>query len=113
MAERRNLVVILSDQHRRDTIACYGNDWIHTPRLNALGRPELRIRGVVRQTPICRRAAVNPGNLQRHELLAGRLSSVPDDQAPERPADDQREQHQNDIQNQRACPSPQARQLYV
>ena len=36
MADRHNLVVILSDQQRYDTMACYGNDWIQTPRLNAL-----------------------------------------------------------------------------
>ncbi len=33
MADRHNLVVILSDQQRYDTMACYGNHWIQTPRL--------------------------------------------------------------------------------
>ncbi len=36
MAERRNLAVILTDQQRQDMTACYGNDWIRTPRHHAL-----------------------------------------------------------------------------
>ena len=36
MPDRPNVVVILSDQQRLDTLACYGNDWIQTPRLNRL-----------------------------------------------------------------------------
>ena len=31
-----NLVFILPDRQRRDTLACYGNDWIQVPHLNAL-----------------------------------------------------------------------------
>ena len=33
MADRHNLGGILSDQQRYDTMACYGNHWIQTPRL--------------------------------------------------------------------------------
>ena len=31
-----NLVFILPDRQRRDTLACYGNDWIQVPHLNLL-----------------------------------------------------------------------------
>ena len=31
-----NLVFILPDRQRRDTLACYGNDWIQVPHLNQL-----------------------------------------------------------------------------
>ena len=34
--DRPNLVFILPDRQRRDTMACYGNDWIHVPHLNGL-----------------------------------------------------------------------------
>ena len=33
---RPNLVFILPDRQRRDTLACYGNDWIQVPHLNRL-----------------------------------------------------------------------------
>ena len=36
MADKPNLVFIFSDRQRFDTMACYGNDWIQTPHLNAL-----------------------------------------------------------------------------
>lgn len=34
--ENPNLVFILPDRQRRDTLACYDNDWIQVPHLNAL-----------------------------------------------------------------------------
>ena len=34
--EHPNLVFILPDRQRRDTLACYGNDWIQVPHLNGL-----------------------------------------------------------------------------
>ena len=34
--EHPNLVFILPDRQRQDTLACYGNDWIQTPHLNGL-----------------------------------------------------------------------------
>ena len=36
MPDRRNLVFIMSDQQRYDTLSCYGNDWIRTPNLDSL-----------------------------------------------------------------------------
>ncbi|MBS19925.1 MAG: hypothetical protein CL733_02725 [Chloroflexi bacterium] len=34
---RPNLVFVFSDRQRFDTMSCYGNDWINTPNLNAMG----------------------------------------------------------------------------
>ena len=56
MPDRPNVVVILSDQQRWDTLACYGNDWIQTPRLNRLAERERRIRG-----RLCLAACVRSG----------------------------------------------------
>ncbi|MBT3341559.1 MAG: sulfatase-like hydrolase/transferase [Gemmatimonadetes bacterium] len=39
--ERPNLVFILPDRQRRDTMACYGNDWIQVPHLNGLAEESL------------------------------------------------------------------------
>ena len=36
-----NLVFILPDRQRRDTLACYGNDWIQVPHLNRLADESL------------------------------------------------------------------------
>ena len=36
--EHPNLVFILPDRQRRDTLACYGNDWIQVPHLNGLAK---------------------------------------------------------------------------
>ena len=33
---RRNLVFIMSDQQRRDSMGCYGSEWAETPNLDAL-----------------------------------------------------------------------------
>ena len=33
---KRNLVFIMSDQQRYDTMSCYGNDWIQTPNLEQI-----------------------------------------------------------------------------
>ncbi|MBT7860627.1 MAG: sulfatase-like hydrolase/transferase [Gemmatimonadetes bacterium] len=32
----RNVVLITSDQHRRDALGCYGNAVVHTPNLDRL-----------------------------------------------------------------------------
>ena len=36
MPERPNLLFILTDQQRFDSMRCYGNEWIRTPSLNGL-----------------------------------------------------------------------------
>ena len=36
MARQPNIIIFISDQQRTDTMACYGNDWIQSPHMNAL-----------------------------------------------------------------------------
>ena len=36
MARQPNIVVVITDQQRTDTMACYGNDWIKSPHQDAL-----------------------------------------------------------------------------
>lgn len=35
-ADRPNMVFIMTDQQRYDTMSCYSTDWIQTPHLNTL-----------------------------------------------------------------------------
>ena len=53
MPERPNLVFIMSDQQRHDTIACYGNGWIQTPRLNALADQSYVFESAYVTQPVC------------------------------------------------------------
>ncbi len=53
MADRRNLVFIMSDQQRYDTLACYGNDWIRTPHLNALADESYVFERAYVTQPVC------------------------------------------------------------
>jgi arylsulfatase A-like enzyme len=53
MAAKRNLVFILSDQQRYDTLACYGNHWINTPNLNALASRSVVFRNSYVSQAVC------------------------------------------------------------
>ncbi len=53
MPDRPNVVVILSDQQRWDTLACYGNDWIQTPRLNRLAEQSAVFEAAYVTQPVC------------------------------------------------------------
>ncbi len=53
MARRPNLVFIMSDQQRYDTLACYGNDWIQTPNLNALASQGFVFQHAYVTQPVC------------------------------------------------------------
>ena len=53
MANRPNLVFIFSDRQRFDTLACYGNDWIQTPNLNALAEESFVFKHCYVTQPVC------------------------------------------------------------
>ncbi len=36
MSRQPNILIFISDQQRTDTMACYGNDWIQSPHMDAL-----------------------------------------------------------------------------
>ena len=52
-AERPNLVFILPDRLRRDSMACYGNEWIRSPELNALAERSLVFENCYVTQPVC------------------------------------------------------------
>tara|TARA_B100001287_G_scaffold198655_1_gene168157 strand:- start:1522 stop:3006 length:1485 start_codon:yes stop_codon:yes gene_type:complete len=48
-----NIVFIMSDQQRYDTLECYGNDWINTPRLNELAKDSNVVENAYVTQPVC------------------------------------------------------------
>ncbi len=53
MADRPNIVFIMSDQQRQDTLACYGADWMQVPNLNALARASFVFENAYVAQPVC------------------------------------------------------------
>lgn len=53
MTRTPNLVFIFSDQQRADTMACYGNDWLNVPNLNALAAQSFVFQNAYVTQPVC------------------------------------------------------------
>lgn len=53
MATQPNLLVILTDEQRYDTLACYGNDRLQMPNLNALAAQSCVIDEAYCTQPVC------------------------------------------------------------
>lgn len=71
--ERRNILFLLTDQHRVDTLGCYGNEQISTPALDRLAATGTRFDRWYTPTAICTpaRASLLTGSAPfRHRLLA-------------------------------------------
>lgn len=72
-ADRTNILLLMTDQHRVDTLGCYGNDVCATPALDELARTGIRFDNCFTPTAICTpaRATLVTGLLPaRHQLLA-------------------------------------------
>ena len=68
-----NVLLLMTDQHRVDTLGCYGNDVCQTPALDALAESGTRFDRAFTPTAICTpaRATLLTGQLPfRHALLA-------------------------------------------
>ena len=48
-----NILVIITDQQRADTMACYGNEWIQTPNMNALANESFVFQNAYVAQPVC------------------------------------------------------------
>ncbi|MCZ6632674.1 MAG: sulfatase-like hydrolase/transferase, partial [bacterium] len=53
MATQPNLLIFITDQQRSDTMACYGNDWIQAPHLNALAKESFVFENTYCAQPVC------------------------------------------------------------
>lgn len=69
----RNVLVIMTDQHRTDTIGCLGNENAQTPNLDALGKAGFAFTNAYTPTAICTpaRTSLITGKLpSKHQVLA-------------------------------------------
>ena len=53
MPNSPNIVFIMSDQQRQDTLACYGADWMNVPNLNALADGAFVFENAYVAQPVC------------------------------------------------------------
>ncbi len=52
-SNRPNILFILTDQQRQDSMACYGNDWIETPNLNTIADQSFIFDNAYVTQPVC------------------------------------------------------------
>ncbi|MDG2339634.1 MAG: sulfatase-like hydrolase/transferase, partial [Paracoccaceae bacterium] len=48
-----NVIVIMTDELRRDSLGCYGNNIVQTPNIDALARSGTRFDNAYTPSPIC------------------------------------------------------------
>jgi choline-sulfatase len=48
-----NVLFIISDEHHRNVLGCYGNDIVETPNIDGIAREGVRFRRAYCQEPIC------------------------------------------------------------
>ena len=53
MSRQPNIVVVITDQQRTDTMACYGNDWIKSPHQDALANKSFVFENCYVTQPVC------------------------------------------------------------
>ena len=53
MQTRPNILVIITDQQRFDTLSCYGNDWVKAPNLNSLSKDSFVFENAYVTQPVC------------------------------------------------------------
>ena len=81
MAQKPNLLFILTDQQRSDTMECYGNSLIQTPNLNSLARESSVFEHAYVSQPICTpsRASIMTGLYpQSHGLTTNGIPLGPE-----------------------------------
>ena len=69
----RNVLVLMTDQHRVDTIGCLGNPHAQTPNIDQLGEDGFAFTNCFTPTAICTpaRASLMTGKLPlKHQVLA-------------------------------------------
>ena len=68
MTSKRNILLIITDQHRADHLGCYGNTVVKTPNIDALANRGTRFDRFYVATPICMP--------NRATLMTGRMPSL-------------------------------------
>jgi arylsulfatase A-like enzyme len=67
MAEPKNILIFLTDDHAQWALGCYGNEEIRTPNMDHLAERGVRMMNAVTPSPVCSPA--------RASLLTGRIPS--------------------------------------
>jgi arylsulfatase A-like enzyme len=67
-ADRPNVLWLMSDEHRTDSLGCYGSPWASTPNLDRLAREGVRFVNAITPAPVCVPA--------RSAILTGRYPSA-------------------------------------
>ena len=81
MADRPNIVLIMSDQQRYDSMSCYGADWMQVPNLNRLSEESFVFRNTYVSQPVCApaRATIMTGLYPHTAKLPVNLLDLPED----------------------------------
>ena len=61
MSERPNILVITTDQQRADSLACYGNVFVHSPNIDRLASEGVRFLDAFTPFPLCTPAGLRCG----------------------------------------------------
>jgi arylsulfatase A-like enzyme len=79
---RPNILWICADQQRADTLGCYGNTWVRTPRLDGLAAEGARFTSAFSQSPMCSpsRAGFLTGRYPRTTRLRQNGQALPPDE---------------------------------
>jgi arylsulfatase A-like enzyme len=70
--EKPNIIIITTDQQRKDTLGCYGSDFIETPHLDRLAAGGVRFNRAYTVNPVCtpaRFSLITGQYLSRHGAL--------------------------------------------
>ena len=82
--QQPNILFIMTDQQRYDSLGCYGADWVQTPNLDRLAREGVLFENCYANNPLCTPSRASmftgksiPGHgvYKVHDLL-------PDDEVP-------------------------------
>jgi len=66
--DQPNIILLMTDQHRKDSVGCYGNKIVKTPHLDSIAADGMRFENCICQTPLCLPS--------RASLLTGMYPSV-------------------------------------
>ena len=71
-----NILVIMTDELRRDTLGCYGNTYVKTPHIDKLAKEGIRFDNAYTPSPICvpARASIATGKyVHEHRCWANAI----------------------------------------
>ena len=82
MPDKPNILWICTDQHRFDTLGCYGNEFVDTPNLDKLAEQSVLFETAFSQSPVCTpsRSSFLTGRYPRTTRCRQNGQSIPEDE---------------------------------